>query len=194
MDIEILYSKSKPFTLSSKNLIKTKTHLKIGLLSDTHGYLDPLVFKYFDEVDEIWHAGDIGSLELLKELENFKPTKSVFGNIDGHEIRAASPENLILNIQGVKVLITHIAGKPPFYNSRVKALIKANKPNILICGHSHILKVEYDKSNQLLFMNPGVAGKHGFHRIKTLLRFEINDGKAQNLEVIEMGPRAKSKT
>jgi len=164
--------------------------LKIGLLSDTHNYLDPLVFKYFDEMDEIWHAGDIGSMDLLNQLEKFKPTKSVYGNIDGHEIRAASPENLIFCCEGVNVLMTHIAGKPPHYNARVKGLIKEHLPGILICGHSHILKVEFDKINQLLFINPGAAGKHGFHQIKTLVRFEIRDQKPQNLEVIELGKRS----
>jgi len=165
----------------------------IGIISDTHGYLDPSVKKYFDHCDEIWHAGDIGHLSLLDELSEFKPTVAVFGNIDGHEVRAAAPEDQIFEREGVKILITHIAAKPPRYNPRVRKLIAEHHPNMLVCGHSHILKVEFDKTNNLLFVNPGAAGKHGFHKIKTLLRLQIQEGKIQNLEVVELGPRASVK-
>lgn len=163
--------------------------MKIGLISDTHSFLDEKVFEYFAEADEIWHAGDIGNLALLHKLEQFKPTVAVYGNIDGVEIRAVAPENQILVRAGVKILMTHIAGKPPKYNSRVKKLIQEHQPNLLICGHSHILKVQPDHQNQLLFMNPGAAGIHGFHQIKTLLRFDLQEGKPKNLEVIELGKR-----
>ena len=163
--------------------------MKIGLISDTHSHLDPKVFEYFKNVDEIWHAGDIGTLSLLEELKPFKPTVAVFGNIDGHDIRSASPENQIFEREGVKVLMTHIAAKPPRYNPRVKKLITEHKPNILVCGHSHILKVQPDPANNLLFINPGAAGIHGFHQIKTLLRFDLEQGKPKNLEVIELGKR-----
>lgn len=165
--------------------------MKIGIISDTHGYLDPAVYKYFEHVDEIWHAGDIGQIIVLDSLENFKTTISVYGNIDGHEVRAAIPEDQIIERNGVKILITHIAGSAPKYNSRVKKLILQHQPNMLVCGHSHILKVEFDRVNNLLFVNPGAAGKHGFHKIKTLLRLELQEGKIQNLEVVELGLRAK---
>ncbi|WP_421870894.1 metallophosphoesterase family protein [Marinoscillum sp.] len=163
--------------------------MKIGLISDTHSYLDPKVFDYFQQVDEIWHAGDIGTLALLEQLEAFKPTVAVFGNIDGHEVREATPEDQIFVREGVKVLMTHIAAKPPRYNPRVQKLIQAHQPNLLICGHSHILKVQPDPANNLLFMNPGAAGIHGFHQVKTLLRFDLVSGKPKNLEVVELGKR-----
>lgn len=165
--------------------------MRIGLISDTHDHLDKSVFKYFDQCDEIWHAGDIGSLSLLEELENFKPTVAVFGNIDDATVRSACPEDQIFEREGKKILMTHIAAKPPRYNTRVKSLIKFNQPNLLICGHSHILKVEPDRTNNLLFMNPGAAGIHGFHKVKTLLRFDIQEGKVLNLEVVELGLRGK---
>ncbi|MEQ9230220.1 MAG: metallophosphoesterase family protein [Cyclobacteriaceae bacterium] len=162
---------------------------KIGLLSDTHGVLDNRVFDYFKEVDEIWHAGDIGTIEVLDELNEFKPTIAVFGNIDGGDLRIDCKETVLLRRDGLKVLITHIAGKPPRYNPRVLSLVQEHRPNVLICGHSHILKVEFDKRNQLLFMNPGAAGNHGFHKVKTLLRFGIENMKVKDLEVIELGKR-----
>ncbi len=165
--------------------------MKIGLISDTHGHLDPKVFKYFEQCDEIWHAGDIGTEEILDELEKFKPTRAVFGNIDGDKIRIRTKEDFVGKVGDEKVLITHIAGKPPKYNPRVRKLIAEHRPTILICGHSHFLKVERDKVNNLLFMNPGAAGKHGFHKIKTLLRFDLSKGQIADLEVIELGPRAK---
>ncbi len=167
--------------------------MKIGLISDTHSYLDEKVFQYFRDVDEIWHAGDIGTLSLLEQLEAFKPTVAVYGNIDDTSIQAAAPENQIIVREGVKTLMTHIAGKPPKYNARVKKLIKEHQPNLLICGHSHILKVQPDHENNLLFMNPGAAGIHGFHQMKTLLRFDLENGKPKNLEVIELGKRGALK-
>lgn len=165
--------------------------MKIGIISDTHSHLEESVFTHFKECDEIWHAGDIGTLSVLEKLEEFKPTVAVYGNIDGHEIRAAAPENQLIERTGVKILMTHIAGKPPTYNGRVKKLIGAHRPDLLICGHSHILKVAPDKANNLLFINPGAAGIHGFHKVKTLLRMDLQEGKVSNMEVIELGLRGK---
>lgn len=167
--------------------------MKIGLISDTHGYLDPKALKHFKEVDEIWHAGDIGTMEVLDELRSFKPTVAVWGNVDGGKLRLECKEGEIFERGGVRVLMTHIANKPPKYNPKVLDYVKQYKPKLLVCGHSHILKVMPDKANNLLFMNPGAAGKHGFHKVKTLLRFEVADGIIQNLEVVELGPRATPK-
>lgn len=165
--------------------------MKIGIISDTHDYLDPATAKYFAGCDEIWHAGDIGSPRILEELNKIKPTVAVFGNIDNQEIFHLAPENQLFEREGVKILITHIAGKPPKYNTRVKKLIQENQPKMLVCGHSHILKVEYDKTNEVLYVNPGAAGQHGFHHMKTLLRLDLIDGSIKNLEVIELGLRGK---
>ncbi len=167
--------------------------MKIGLISDTHGYLDPKVFTYFKKVDEVWHAGDIGTMEVLDALRAFKPTVAVWGNIDGGKLRVECKEGEIFEREGVRILLTHIAAKPPKYNKKVLEYVKEYQPKLLVCGHSHILKVMPDKVNNLLFMNPGAAGKHGFHKIKTLLRFDLEDGEIKNLEVVELGPRAKSK-
>lgn len=164
--------------------------MKIGLLSDTHGYLDEKVFHYFKDVEEVWHAGDIGTEEVLKKLQEFKPTIAVWGNIDGGKLRIECKEGEIFERNGVRILITHIAGKPPKYNKEVLAHVKKYRPNLVVCGHSHILKVMPDKTNNLLFMNPGAAGRHGFHKIRTLLRFDLEDGEIKNLEVIELGPRS----
>ncbi|MEM6735062.1 MAG: metallophosphoesterase family protein [Bacteroidota bacterium] len=165
--------------------------MKIGLISDTHSYLDPKVFTYFQKVDEIWHAGDIGTIKVLEELRKFKPTVAVWGNIDGGKLRAECKEVETFKREEIKVLITHIAGKPSRYNPKVLACVKEFQPHLLICGHSHILKVMRDKTNNLLFMNPGAAGKHGFHKMKTVLRFDLTQGEIKNLEVVELGPRAK---
>lgn len=164
--------------------------MKIGLISDTHGWLDPLVFKYFENVDEIWHAGDIGPISVMDELGSFKPLKGVYGNIDDHQVRATYPEHLRWNCNGLDVWITHIGGRPGNYAVPVRAQLKANPPDLFICGHSHICLVKMDASGKFLFMNPGAAGKHGFHKMRTLLRFEIEKGKIKNLELIELGKRA----
>jgi uncharacterized protein len=163
---------------------------KIGLLSDTHGFLDPAVYRYFKDCDEIWHAGDIGTIQVFDELSKFKPTRAVYGNIDGHLIRSAMPEHLYFTAEGMKVYITHIGGYPGRYNHEVKSFLQANQTDLFICGHSHILKVMYDQTFKLLHINPGAAGNHGFHQVKTLVRFEIENGKPQNMEVIELGKRA----
>lgn len=167
---------------------------KIGIISDTHSYLDKQVFEYFKDVDEIWHAGDIGVNTVTDQLKNFKPLRAVFGNIDGHELRAEFPEDLIFNIDDCKIFITHIAGAVGVYNQRVREIIKQEKPNILVCGHSHILKIMRDEKFNLLHINPGAAGVHGFHKMKTILRFEIENGKPQKMELIELGLRGKIET
>ena len=167
--------------------------IKIGLLSDTHGYIDPKVYKYFKDVDEIWHAGDIGTIEVTDELAKFKPLRAVFGNIDNHMIRSQFREIEIFNLENVKVFLIHIGGYPNRYSPGVLEKLKAEKPDVFISGHSHILKVMHDKKLGILHLNPGAAGYHGFHKVKTLLRFELNDGKVQNMEAIELGPRGRIK-
>lgn len=166
--------------------------MKIGLISDTHSFLDERVFHHFENCDEIWHAGDVGNEEVIDKLESFKPVRGVFGNIDGKEIRIRWPENLHFNCEGMNVWMTHIGGKPPRYKPQVLKELKINTPDIFICGHSHILGVMQDPAlNKMLYMNPGAAGRHGFHKIRTLLRFDINKGKVSNMEVIELGPRSE---
>jgi uncharacterized protein len=160
--------------------------MRIGLMSDTHSFLDPRVFEHFADVDEIWHAGDFGSLELINKLEAFKPLRGVFGNIDGQDIRARFPENLCWDTEGVKVFMTHIGGYPNRYAARVKTLLKAEQPDLYICGHSHILKIMPDPSLQLLHINPGACGNEGWHRVKTLVRFSILEQRVQNLEIVEL--------
>jgi hypothetical protein len=162
---------------------------RIGLLSDTHSYLDPAVFKHFQECDEIWHAGDIGEIEVLDKLNKFKPTRAVYGNIDAAIIRKECPLHQRFMCEGVDVWITHIGGYPKRYSPPIKDAIKKNPPKLFISGHSHILKVMYDKDLGLLHMNPGAAGKHGFHQVKTLLRFTIDGKDIKDLEVIELGKR-----
>lgn len=163
--------------------------MKIALISDTHGFLEPKAIKYLEGADEIWHAGDIGNLELLDQLAEIKKTRAVYGNIDDHRVRRTCPEDQYFDCQGIRVFITHIAAKPPRYNPRVLSKVNVWKPNVLICGHSHILKVMPDKVNNLLFMNPGALGNHGFHKVKTMLRFEITNGMIEKLEAIELGKR-----
>lgn len=168
--------------------------MKIGLLSDTHGHLDEKVFQYFEACDEIWHAGDIGTIDLYDQLSSFKPLKAVFGNIDNHEIRNLCPEWLQFQCEGLNVWITHIGGYPPKYNRQVYPRLKKGVPDIFICGHSHILKVMTDpRLDNMLYLNPGAAGKHGFHKVKTVIRFEVNDKKVENMQVIELGERAQKK-
>jgi putative phosphoesterase len=163
--------------------------MKIGLLSDTHGYLDEKVFDYLKNCDEVWHAGDIGSKELADKLETFKPLKAVYGNIDDPEMQQRYVEDLWFKCEDATVLITHIAGSPPNYNSRIKKIFEEKTPDILVCGHSHILKIIPDKKHNLLYLNPGAAGNQGFHHMKTLLRFEVTGKKVANMEVIELGKR-----
>jgi hypothetical protein len=168
--------------------------VKIGLLSDTHGHLDPKVFEYFNSCDEIWHAGDIGTIALYDELNAFKPVKAVYGNIDGQDIRTVCKETIMFRCERVKVMMTHIGGYPPKYNRQIFSKLLAHPPDLFICGHSHILKIMKDpRLNNLLYINPGAAGIHGFHHTRTLVRFEIDDTQVKNMQVIELGPRAKKK-
>ena len=164
---------------------------KILLLSDTHSHIDETILKYVKQADQVWHAGDIGKIDVLLELEKIKKIKAIFGNIDDHVLRADLNETESFYCEKVKVCMIHIAGKPPYYNKKSKSLIRLEKPKVLICGHSHILKVEYDKNNNVLFMNPGAVGRHGFHKKRTMIRFEIDQDKIQNMEIIELGDRSK---
>lgn len=164
--------------------------LRIALLSDTHGYLDPKIFKYFDTCDQIWHAGDIGDIAVTDQLSKIKPVIAVHGNIDGQDVRKVHPKDQRFMCEGVDVFITHIGGYPNRYSSDALAEIKKDPPKLFICGHSHILKVMYDDKYKLLHINPGAAGIHGFHKVKTLIRFTIDADKIKDLEVIELGERA----
>jgi putative phosphoesterase len=164
--------------------------MKIGLLSDTHGYLDPRVFEYFGACNEIWHAGDIGVREVSQQLSNFKYLRAVSGNIDGQDVRSIHPVDQVFLCEEVKVFITHIGGYPGNYFPEARKKITDYKPGLFICGHSHILKVIRDPAYNLLHINPGAAGKTGFHKMKTMVRFEINGSRIENLEVIELGLRA----
>jgi len=162
---------------------------KILLLSDTHSYIDDQILKFVKLADEVWHAGDIGSLEVIDTLKKLKPLRAVYGNIDDALIRTEYPLDNKFTLEKVTVWITHIGGYPNRYDSRVKEDISKNPPKIFITGHSHILKVIYDKKLNLLHLNPGAAGKHGFHNVRTMLRFEINEDKITNLEIIELETR-----
>lgn len=168
--------------------------MKIGLISDTHGHLDDKVYHYFEECDEIWHAGDVGTLELYDKLNDFKPVRGVYGNIDGQDIRMVCPEDNWFECEELTIWMTHIGGYPPKYNRRVKKILMERQPDIFICGHSHILKIMRDADNDLLHINPGAAGLQGFHRVKTLVRFEILGKEIKDLQVIELGPKAQKKS
>jgi len=164
--------------------------MKIGLLSDTHSYLDPKILSYFKDCDEIWHAGDIGDRSVVDELEKIKPVRAVYGNIDDQEMQARYPEDLWFACEGLTVWMTHIGGAPPNYNHRIKKIFKERTPDVFICGHSHILRVKKDPQyNNLIYLNPGAAGHQGFHNIKTIMRFEVVGKEIKNLEVIELGKR-----
>ncbi len=162
---------------------------RIGLISDTHNYLDEAVFTHFDKCDEIWHAGDFGTAMVSDKLKAFKPLKGVYGNIDGRDIRDEFPETLRFTCEGVNVLITHIGGYPGKYSPSIKNELFVNPPKLFICGHSHILKVIYDDKIKCLHMNPGAAGKHGWHKVRTLIRFVIDGADMKQCEVIELGTR-----
>jgi uncharacterized protein len=160
--------------------------MRIGLLSDTHAHLDRRIPDFFASCDEIWHAGDIGSLEVVEQLQALKPLRAVFGNIDGRPIRNLFPEDLCFTCEGIGVFMTHIGGYPGKYTPRVRTILNQNPPGLYICGHSHILKVMPDKPLGLLHINPGACGNEGFHRVKTIVRFSISEGKLHDLEVIEL--------
>ena len=163
--------------------------MRIGLLSDTHGWLDPRLQNHFADCDEIWHAGDIGDAAVADELERWKPLRAVYGNIDGGPLRARFPEHQRFSVAGVRVWITHIGGKPPRYDRGVVQELRRDPPQLFICGHSHILSVQHDPTLGLLYMNPGAAGRHGWHKVRTALRFTLANGRPGDLEVIELGLR-----
>ena len=164
--------------------------MKIGLLSDTHSHLDTKVFEYFKECDEIWHGGDIGDAFIVNELEKFKPLRAVYGNIDDQAMQVRFTEDLWFSCEGITIWMTHIGGAPPNYNPRIKKILKDRVPDIFICGHSHILRIKKDSNyKNMLYLNPGAAGNHGFHHIKTLVRFEVIGKEIKNMEVIELGKR-----
>ncbi len=166
--------------------------MKIGLLSDTHGWIHPCLFEHFKKCDEIWHAGDIGNIETADTLASFKPFRAVYGNIDDEMVRRVYQENLRFKIEGISVWITHIGGTPDHYDRRVRGIINENPPDIFICGHSHIAKVMHDKNGGFLYINPGAAGYNGFHKFMTAIRFQIDGTKIHDLELIEMGERGKA--
>ena len=163
---------------------------KILLLSDTHGYIDDQILKFVKQADEVWHAGDIGNLEVTDTINKLKPLRAVYGNIDDKDARLQFPLDNKFRVENVTVWMTHIGGYPNRYNSRIKDELKNIKPKIFISGHSHILKVQYDKKLGLLHLNPGAAGKHGFHKIRTMLRFDLESGEIKNMEIIELATRA----
>ncbi|WP_207513349.1 metallophosphoesterase family protein [Longitalea luteola] len=165
---------------------------RIGLISDTHGYLDDAVFKHFENCDEIWHAGDFGNLALANKLAAFRPLKGVYGNIDGQDIRTVYPEKLRFTCEGVNVFMIHIGGYPPKYNPAVKKELTTDPAQLFICGHSHILKVMFDDKLQCLHINPGAAGMQGWHKVRTLIRFVIDGSNMKDCEVIELGARTQT--
>jgi putative phosphoesterase len=168
--------------------------MKVGLLSDTHSDLDPSVFEYFKACDEIWHAGDIGDPQVAQKLSEYKPFRAVYGNIDDKNIQAKFPEDLWFTCEDLTVWMTHIGGAPPNYNPRIKKELKTRVPDIFICGHSHILRIKKDPGyNGMLYLNPGAAGNHGFHHIKTIVRFDVVGKDIKNMEVIELGRRGEIK-
>ena len=163
---------------------------RIGLLSDTHNYLDEAVFKHFANCDEIWHAGDFGTIAIPEKLRAVKPLKGVYGNIDGYDVRSEFPEQLLFHCEEVKVMMKHIGGYPGRYAPGVKEVIAREKPRLFISGHSHILKVMYDDKLQCLHINPGAAGVYGWHQVRTLVRFVIDGKEIKNCEVIELGSKS----
>ena len=163
---------------------------KVLVISDTHSYIDDRIIKFASEADYVIHAGDIGSFDVVRKLKSVSEVLFVYGNIDGNEIRSESNKFEFFKIDDLKILLTHISGKTPKYNKETLIKIKENNPDLLIAGHSHILKIQYDKINKLVFLNPGAAGRHGFHLKRTMLRFEIKLNKIENLEIIELGSRS----
>ncbi|MBO6586533.1 MAG: metallophosphoesterase family protein [Gracilimonas sp.] len=161
--------------------------IKIGLISDTHNYLDPQVFEYFEDCDEIWHAGDFGTLSIAQELQKIAPVVGVYGNIDGEDIRQVYPLHQRFEREGLKVWMTHIGGIPGRYCLPIRQEMETNPPELFVCGHSHILRISRDQDlNKMLYMNPGAAGKQGFQSQRTVIRFQIIEGKLHNVEVINL--------
>lgn len=162
---------------------------KIGLLSDTHSYLDERILHHLQGCDEIWHAGDFGTAAVADELATLAPLRGVYGNIDGRDVRLMQPLVQRFELEGLAVLMTHIGGYPGHYSPAARALLQEQPAGLFISGHSHILKVMPDPRLRLLHLNPGAAGRHGFHKVRTLLRFEVAEGKVQQLQVVELGPK-----
>lgn len=162
---------------------------RIGILSDTHGYWDDRYLEYFAECDEIWHAGDIGSYDLIRRLEEFRPVKAVCGNCDGGDTRKTYPELLEWECENTRVMMTHIGGYPGKYAPGIRKILSEKRPQLFIAGHSHILKVMFDKQMNLLYINPGAAGIMGWHKVRTLIRVTLSQGNFSNLEIIELGDK-----
>jgi uncharacterized protein len=166
---------------------------RIGLISDTHGWLDESAFKHFEKCNEIWHAGDFGNIGIADRLaaKSGLPVKGVYGNVDGNDVRSRYPEKLRFKCEEIEVLMTHIGGYPKRYAPNIKQELLANPPQLFICGHSHILKIIYDDKLQCLHMNPGAAGKEGWHKVRTIIRFSIDGINIKDCEVIELGKRGQ---
>lgn len=162
---------------------------KIGILSDTHGFLDDRVFEYFADCDEIWHAGDWGSMEVVNSLTQFKPVRGVYGNMDGYDVRAVFPEYNRFLCEEVDVWLTHIGTQQGKYLPAIQSVFIHQPPDLFVCGHSHILKVKYDKKFHFLYVNPGAEGKFGIHKIQTIIRLKIDGKEIKDLEVIEIGEK-----
>lgn len=165
--------------------------MKIGLISDTHSFIGDDTLDALTDVDEIWHAGDIGSIHITDQLQEYAPVRAVYGNIDNHQIRTEWPEYIFHEVDGNRFLMIHIAGRTGSYNPLVRELITQYHPRFLICGHSHILKVQFDKRFDLLYVNPGAVGHHGFHLKRTLITFEILEGRVTNMQAVELGKRGR---
>ncbi|GAB2947682.1 metallophosphoesterase family protein [Hymenobacter coalescens] len=161
----------------------------VGLLSDTHSYFDERIAHHLRDCTEIWHAGDVGAEQVLDQLQAIAPLRAVFGNIDDRTVRLRCPETLVFEVAGLKVLITHIGGYPGRYAPGARALLQRERPGLFICGHSHILRVMPDRALGLLHLNPGAAGRHGFHKVRTLLKFRVEAGRVLDLQAVELGPR-----
>lgn len=169
--------------------------MRIGLISDTHGYLDEMVFEHFKSCDEIWHAGDFGSIDIADRIRDGQTggrqtvLKGVYGNIDGNDIRNVYPEQLVFMCEEIKVMIRHIGGYPPRYNPETRKELLIHQPQLFICGHSHILKIMYDDTIHCLHMNPGAAGRSGWHKVRTIITFTIDGKNMKDCQVIELGKR-----
>lgn len=168
------------------------TAIRVGILSDTHGFLDEAVFEYFAQCDQVWHAGDLGSVEVLDRLGGFKPVRVVYGNVDGQDVRSAIPEDEEFECAGMRIYMTHIGGHPGRYERRAKRELERRRPHLFVCGHSHILRVERDPRFNLLYLNPGACGNTGWHKVRTLLRMTLEAGRIAHAEAIELGPRGRS--